>query len=61
MKQVSRWYDVDVVYQDEALKAKTFFAMTTRFAKVSQLLNNLEQTGEVKFKIERKKITVLNK
>lgn len=60
MKQVSRWYDVEVVYQDEALKAKTFFTISTRFAKVSQLLGNLEKIGGVKFKIEGKKITVLN-
>jgi ferric-dicitrate binding protein FerR (iron transport regulator) len=58
MTQVARWYDVDVVYKDEGLKNKTFFAMSTRFANASQLLHNLEQTGEVKFKIDGKKITV---
>jgi transmembrane sensor len=61
MKQVSRWYDVDVVYQDESLKEKTFFAVSTRFGKVSQLLHHLEQTSDVRFKIEGKKITVLDK
>ncbi|MDB5117697.1 MAG: anti-sigma factor [Mucilaginibacter sp.] len=60
MKQVSRWYDVEVVYQDEALKAKTFFAVSTRFAKVSTLLGNLEKIGGVKFKIDGKKIIVMN-
>jgi transmembrane sensor len=61
MQQVSRWYDVDIAYQDESLKTKTFFAVTTRFEKVSQLLNDLEQTGNVKFEIKGKKITVLDK
>jgi len=61
MKQVARWYNVDVVYEDETLKTKSFFAMSTRFAKVSQLLNDLEETGDVKFRIEGKKITVFNK
>lgn len=60
MKQVSRWYDVEVVYKDEALKAKTFFAVSTRFAKVSTLLGNLEKIGGVKFKIDGKKIIVMN-
>lgn len=60
MKQVARWYDVEVVYQDDALKAKTFFAVSTRFAKVSTLLGNLEKIGGVKFKIEGKKIIVTN-
>jgi transmembrane sensor len=61
MRQVSRWYDVDVVYQHEALKAKPFSAISTRFTNVSQVLHNLELTGEVKFKIQGKTITVLNK
>ena len=61
MRQLSRWYDVDVVYQDEALKAKPFSAISTRFTNVSQVLHDLELTGDVKFKIEGKTIRVLNK
>lgn len=61
MKQVSRWYDVDIVYQDEALRSKHFSARTTRFGRVSQLLHNLELIGEVKFRVEGKKIIVLNR
>jgi len=61
MKQVSRWYDVDVVYQDAAMKAKHFSAISARFGNVSELLHNLELTGDVKFKIEGKTIKVLNK
>jgi len=60
MNQVARWYNVDIIYQDEALKNVTFFAMSTRFANASQLLHNLEQTHEVKFKINGKQITVMN-
>jgi transmembrane sensor len=61
MRQVSRWYDVEVVYQNEGLKSKPFSAISTRFANASQVLHSLELTGDVKFKIEGKKITVLNK
>jgi transmembrane sensor len=61
MRQVSRWYNVDVTYQDEALKEKPFAGVTTRFGNVSELLHMLEMTGEVKFKIEGKKIVVLDK
>jgi hypothetical protein len=61
MRQLSRWYDVDVVYQDEALKSKPFSAISTRFTNVSQVLHDLELTGDVKFKIEGKTIKVLNK
>jgi len=59
MRQLSRWYDVDVVYQDERIKQKQFSAISTRFANASQVLHDLELTGEVKFKIEGKRITVL--
>jgi transmembrane sensor len=58
MRQVSRWYDVEVTFENEALKDKTFGAVTTRFANVSQLLHKLELTGVAKFKIEGKKIIV---
>lgn len=58
MRQVSRWYDVEVTYEDEALKDKTFGAVTTRFANASQLLHKLELTGVAKFRIEGKKIIV---
>ena len=59
MRQLSRWYDVDVVYQDERIKQKQFSAISTRFANASQVLHDIELTGEVKFKIEGKRITVL--
>lgn len=59
MKQLSRWYDVEVVYQDDSIKQKQFSAISTRFANASQVLHDLELTGEVKFKIEGKRITVL--
>jgi transmembrane sensor len=61
LRQAARWYDVDVVYENEALKQKTFGVIGNRFAKISGLLHALEVTGEVKFKVEGRKITVLNK
>ncbi|HZY35943.1 MAG TPA: FecR domain-containing protein [Mucilaginibacter sp.] len=58
MRQASRWYNVDVSYEDESLKDKRFGGVTTRFANVSQLLNTLEMTGKVKFTIQGRKILV---
>jgi ferric-dicitrate binding protein FerR (iron transport regulator) len=58
MRQVARWYDVEVTYEDESLKDKSFGAVTTRFANASQLLHKLELTGVAKFRIEGKKIIV---
>ncbi|MHB1178962.1 MAG: FecR family protein [Daejeonella sp.] len=61
MRKIARWYDVDVSYQDDALKNELFAAITTRFANVSGLLKMMEQTGDVKFNIEEKKIIISKK
>lgn len=60
MRKLSRWYDVDVVYENEALKNEPFAGVTTRFANVSKLLRMLELTGEVKFKMTDRQIRVMN-
>lgn len=61
MRKVSKWYDVDVIYQNEKLKTETFSGFTTRFANVSELLKTLELTDVVRFKIEGNKIIVTDK
>lgn len=57
MKQISRWYDVEVVYEDE-VTGKTVWGSVTRYANVSKVLAVLELTGEIHFKIEGRRITV---
>lgn len=57
MRQVARWYDVEVVY-DTAI-SKHFVADVPRNVPVSQLLKLLELTDQVHFRIEGKKITVI--
>jgi transmembrane sensor len=61
MGKVGRWYDVDVIWQDEGLKNELFGAVTSRFTNVSSLLKMMEQTGDVKFKIGDGKIIVSKK
>ena len=58
MRKVSRWYNVDVIYQNESLKKGTFWGSISRFSKVSELLNMLAVPGNVKFKIEGRKVYV---
>lgn len=60
MKQVARWYDITVVYQDDDLKKQVFSGTLSRFKNISQLLEVLEATGSVHFKIEGRRITVMN-
>jgi transmembrane sensor len=57
MQQVQRWYDVDIVY--EANITKHFVADIPRNVALSQLLQLLEATDQVHFRIEGKKVIVL--
>lgn len=59
MQKVSRWYDVEVEYANKQLINKPFSGVISKYEKVSQVLCLLEATGEVKFKINGKKITVM--
>ena len=56
MKQLGRWYDVEVVYQGKTSN-ETFSAIIKRSSNVSQVLKLMESSG-VKFTIEGKKIYV---
>ncbi|MCX2452193.1 DUF4974 domain-containing protein [Pedobacter sp. PLR] len=59
MKQISRWYNVKVEYEDEALKDIAIGGSISRFSKLSKVLSKLELTGLAKFKLEADKIIVL--
>lgn len=57
MKQVSRWYNVEVVFKEKI--NKEFRASIPRDVPVSRLLRIFEMTGDVHFKVEGKRISVL--
>lgn len=57
MRQISRWYDVDVEFESKSGK-RYFSGLVSRNSNVSEVLKIMEQAG-IKFKIEGKKITVL--
>lgn len=57
MRMVERWYNVDVVFMDEISREK-FGGGVSRFDKVSKVLQSLETTGKVHFKVEGRKIYV---
>ncbi len=50
MGKVSRWYDVDVEYKSNVDHLK-FYGKLSRFENVTELLNNIELTGTVRFKV----------
>ena len=60
MRQLSRWYDVEVIYKDENGEQVRFNGDISRSVSLSNVLRMLELTGEVNFTIEGKKITIAN-
>lgn len=59
MYQISRWYGVDVEYVDVNKKSQ-FGGAISRYRKLEDVLNLLELTDKVKFKIQGRRIVVMN-
>jgi transmembrane sensor len=57
MRQLARWYDVEVSYKGKI--DKHFVGNISRDVKLSQVLSMLQQTGEVKFTIEGNQLFVM--
>ena len=57
MRQISRWYDVDIVYKGSI--NQRFWGSISKDVNVSRVLKILEATGGVKFKVEGNKIIVM--
>ena len=58
MRQMSRWYDIDVHYEDETTPNARFTGFVSRSLTLSNALKMLEEGGGVKFRIEGKKVFV---
>lgn len=57
MRQLSRWYDVDVSYEGNKIPSEVFWGDLPRNSSLSAILKALEKTG-IKFTIDGKKIVV---
>lgn len=58
MRKVARWYDVEVVYQDQ-LPETSFLGALSRSKNLSALLKVLESSGKIHFKIEGRRVIVM--
>lgn len=58
MNKISRWYDVEIVYQGE-VKDKALWGTISRTEKIESLLKTLASTGVAKFKIEGRRVFVM--
>lgn len=60
MRQLARWYNIEVIYEGK-ITNEIFFAQVSRKRNLSFVLRSLEKTKKVKFKIEGRRVTVLSK
>lgn len=58
MKVLSRWYNIEVTYQGKVTKER-FQAKISRHRSLSQVLKRLEETDLVHFKIEGRRVFVI--
>lgn len=58
MEDIARWYDVDIVYQSD-LSGVRYSGTISRFENFKQLLQIIEWTDLVTFKVDGRRITVM--
>jgi transmembrane sensor len=58
MRNISRWYDVDIIYEKNITREE-FIGSVSRYKNVGDVLNMLELTGAVHFRVEGRRITVM--
>lgn len=59
MRKISRWYDVDVVYDEKPIKKMRFGGIVSRAKNISAVLKIMKSTGQVSFKVKDRRITVI--
>jgi ferric-dicitrate binding protein FerR (iron transport regulator) len=57
MRQLERWYDIDVSYAPN-VSTEEFVGTITRFSNISAVLKMLEKTGTVHFEVKGRKVLV---
>lgn len=59
MRQLSRWYNINVVFEDK-LTDEVFYGRVNRKRNISEVLRILERSKKVHFKVEGRRVTVLS-
>ena len=57
-RQLERWYDVKIDFQDVNLKADRFTGVMKRYNQLEQLVELIEETTNVKFQVNGRKLMV---
>ncbi|HEX6427400.1 MAG TPA: FecR domain-containing protein, partial [Niastella sp.] len=57
MRQLERWYDIEVSYAPN-VSTEEYIGTITRFSNISAVLNMLERTGTVRFEVKGRRVMV---
>lgn len=60
-RDLERWYNVEIVFKDPALKNLEFSGTLSRYGEIKTLLHFFEESANVKFLTDNRVITVTNK
>jgi len=58
MRKVARWYDVEIVYDETAPENLMLGGWMSRGTNISEVLNHIQLTGKVHFKLEGRRVIV---
>ncbi|WP_145860014.1 FecR family protein [Pedobacter suwonensis] len=58
MRKVARWYDVEIVYDETAPENLMLGGWMSRGTNISEVLNHIQLTGKVHFKLEGRRVVV---
>lgn len=58
MRKVSRWYDIEVRYEDK-VSEKKLFGTVSRYKTINELLDNIALAGGIRYKIEGRRIVLM--
>jgi transmembrane sensor len=59
MKQISRWYDIEVEYSDPRLKLISINGLISRSKPISVVLGRIGAAGQMRFKINGRNVTAM--
>ncbi len=58
MRKIARWYDVDIEYRGD-VSGKALWGTISRFENIPEVLDMLEMTGTMHFRMEGRKVIVM--
>jgi len=58
LRRVARWFDVEIFYQNPALKQKRFFGIMKRQTRLQEVLDVIAEAGKVHFDVNGRVVLV---